>query len=459
MITRSHYHQCRTIRHFTVAASALALAIAPLVGCGATDGAGPRNIIVMIGDGMGFNQVDMASLYRSGTSDFQVTVATGATSASAMPGTASLPFETFPVQEAVSTYSVDGSYDPALAWSDPSYVEQAPTDSAAAATALASGVKTYDAAIGVGPDEQPVELITERAASLGKATGVVTTVPLSHATPAGFAAHDLDRDDFEAIASDYLSSELDVVMGAGHPLFTDDHTATDAGYEYVSKADWAALTAGTTPFTFIEDRTDFDALVDTADPPDRVFGIAQVATTLQERRSGDLAAAPFAVPLNDVPGLTTLELGALNVLDQDPDGLFLMIEGGAIDWAGHDNSAGRLIEEALAFDDAVQAVVSWIERESSWDETLLIVTADHESGYLTAPGSGADGWKALTGTQGSVPAHVWNSEHHTNSLVPLFAKGVGATALAARADRVDPVRGTFLDNTEIGQVMLDELWG
>jgi alkaline phosphatase len=428
-----------------------------VAGCSSNDDDAPRNIIVMIGDGMGFNQLDVASLYQSGNSAFQVMLDPRTTGVSRVPSAAALTFESFDLQTAVSTYSVDGSYDPTRAWADPSYLDMAPTDSAAAATALASGVKTYDAAIGVDEHQLPVELVSERAAALGKATGVVTTVPFSHATPAGFAAHDVERDHYKAITKDYLGSDLDVVIGAGHPLFTDDHARSDPAFTYISQADWAALTTGATPFAFIEDAADFEALAEAADPPDRVFGVTQVATTLQERRSGDLAAAPYSAPFNDVPDLRTLTLGALNVLGEDPQGMFLMVEGGAIDWAGHDNSAGRLIEEELAFDDTVQAVVDWIERESSWDQTLLIVTADHETGHLTAPES-QDSWKPLTGSQGEVPAHVWNSESHTNSLVPLFAQGPGTQELAARADEVDPVRGIYVDNTEVALVILDKLW-
>lgn len=459
--------KCRPCGRISAVGLALSVAVAPIAGCGIAGGgwvgAAPRNVIVLIGDGMGYNQIDMASLYQSGTSNFQVTVDLQTRTATPLPGTASQPFEAFDVQVAVSTYSVAGSYDPARAWSDPQYLDRAPTDSAAAATALASGVKTYDSAIGVGPDKQPVELVTERAATLGKATGVVTSVPVSHATPAGFAAHDTDRDHYEAIIADYLASDLDVVMGGGHPMFTDEHAPADPHYEYISQAQWTDLQAGATPFTFVEDKLAFEALAEAADPPDRVFGVAQVATTLQARRSGDLAAAPYAVPFNDVPDLATLARGALNVLSQDPDGLFLMIEGGAIDRAGHDNSAGRLIEEALAFDATVQAVVDWVERESSWDETLVIVTADHETGHLTGPGTGAGagagaGWQPLTGSKGQVPAHEWQSDSHTNSLVPLFAKGVGAQELARRADALDPVRGAYLDNTEVGKVLLERLW-
>ncbi len=441
-----------------VAIGAACAAVAALTGCGLGGADPPRNVIILIGDGMGFNQIDMASLYQWGTSNWQVAVDPQTGAATPSPRTASQPFEDFTVQAAVSTFSVEGGYDPAMAWSDDQYLDEEPTDSAAAATALASGVKTYDAGIGVGPDGEEVALVSERAAALGKATGVVTSVPVSHATPAGFAAHDVERDHFHAITEDLLASELDVVIGAGHPFFDDDHQRTEPTYKYLSEGSWTALTGGTTPFTFLETKADFQALAAAEDPPDRVFGVSQVGTTLQARRSGELAAAPYAVPANDVPDLATLARGALNVLDQDPDGLFLMIEGGGIDWSCHDNAAGRLIEEELAFADAVQAVRDWVEEESSWDETLVIVTADHETGHLMAPGS-ETGWRPLTGSRGQVPAHEWGSEKHTNSLVPLFAEGTGAQLLADRADAVDPVRGPYLDNTEVGQVILDDVWG
>lgn len=105
----------------------------------------------------------------------------------------------------------------------------------------------------MGPDRQPVELITERAAALGKATGVVTSAPFSHATPAGFAAHDVERANFKAITSDCLASDLDVVMGAGHPLFSIDHTPATVDYKNISRSDWTALRTGATLFTFVED--------------------------------------------------------------------------------------------------------------------------------------------------------------------------------------------------------------
>ena len=103
-------------------------------------------------------------------------------------------------------------------------------------------------------------------------------------------------------------------------------------------------------------------------------------------RGGDRAAGPFVVPYtSSVPDLATMTRGALNVLDDDPDGLFLMVEGGAVDHAAHVGQSGRLIEEELAFDDAVDAVVAWVEARSSWSETLVIVTGDHETGYRWGP--------------------------------------------------------------------------
>ncbi len=109
---------------------------------------------------------------------------------------------------------------------------------------------------------------------------------------------------------------------------------------------------------------------------------------MQSNRSGDGYADPFVVPLIDtVPTLEEMTKAALNILDDDPDGLFLMIEGGAVDWASHANQSGRMIEEHIDFDNSVQAVVDWVQKNSNWGETLLIVTSDHETGYLTGPGS------------------------------------------------------------------------
>jgi alkaline phosphatase len=217
----------------------------------------------------------------------------------------------------------------------------------------------------------------------------------------------------------------------------------------------------------IETREEFIALA-SGPTPRRVLGVPRIYATLQQDRMGDGQAAPFAVPkLDGIPTLKEMTLAALNVLDEDRDGFFLMVEGGAVDWAAHDHQAGRMIEEQIDFDKAVEAVVEWVESNSSWKETLIIVTSDHETGYLTGPGSGEaqlgdDGgspeWVPLHGRgRGEAPALQWNIGGHTNSLVPFFAKGAGSQRFEQYAVGFDPVRGAYLDNTDIGRVLFSFL--
>jgi alkaline phosphatase len=182
--------------------------------------------------------------------------------------------------------------------------------------------------------------------------------------------------------------------------------------------------------------------------------VPQVNTTLQQGRGGDRHADAFVIPLtHTVPTLKEMSAAALNILDEDTDGLFLMIEGGAIDWASHANQSGRMIEEQIDFERAVRAVVDWVEARSNWGETLLIVTGDHETGYLNGPYSNP-GWEPLLNNgAGSMPGLVWHSSSHTNSLIPISAKGDAARLLSEYADEFDPVRGPYVDNTELGMLL------
>lgn len=415
---------------------------------------GPKNVIIMIGDGMGFNQIDLATLYADGTSFAQVAVNPETDEVDRLPSVASTSFQSFPVRLAMRTTAVDGDYDPDRAWSEFSYVRKEPTDSAAAGTAMATGLKTYHAAIGVDPDGDPALNLAERAIATGRKAGVVSTVPFSHATPGSFSAHEVARDNYRAIAHDQIHSDLSVIIGAGHPWFTDDHeTRARPDYTYMSEGDYDALVRGSTGFAFYESTSSFEQLAQ-GETPERVFGIPQVASTLQQRRTGT-SRAPLEVPLNAVPDLQTLTRGALNVLDSDPDGFFLMVEGGAIDWTNHDNQTARSVEETLAFFDAVETVNAWVDTNSSWEETLVIVTADHESGYLTGPAAGP-GWTPILGEQGTLPDVAWNSSSHTNQLVPFFAKGRGSDRFDGVTVGNDPVRGAYLDNTSIAQVVGSE---
>jgi alkaline phosphatase len=367
-----------------------------------------------------------------------------------------------------TTYSYYCDYDPVLAWSDFEYVKSCYTDSAAAATAMATGVKTYDAAIGVDVDGVPLKNALELAEEKGKATGVVTSVEWTHATPAGHVAHNVNRDNYEAIGQEMVNlSAADVIMGAGHPWYDADGVlrATPNTFKYVGgQATWDALVAGTAggdadgdgdtdPWTLIQTRAEFQSLM-SGPTPSRVLGTAQVYQTLQQGRSGDAFADPYLVPgIESVPTLEEMTVAALNVLDDDPDGLYLMIEGGAVDWAGHSNQSGRMIEEAIQFERAVEAVVGWVQNNSNWGETLLIVTADHETGYLWGPGSDPAWMPIVNNGVGVLPGMQWHSQNHTNSLIALSAKGDAARMFSRYADQYDPVRGRYLDNTEIADLV------
>jgi len=432
-----------------------------------------KNVIVMISDGMGYNHVT-ATDYFMGRKQV---------------------YESFPVRLGMSTYEYEQfkkeggaplanwygksaylmGYDPVAMWED-FYYSAYPfgTDSASAATAMASGVKTYNGAIGVDVNRNRLKLVTEYAEEAGKATGVVTSVEWSHATPAGFVAHNVSRENYAAIAQEIIDrTATDVVMGAGNPEFDNNGSPATRDPKYVGGASlWAALKAGgyapndadgdgdLDAWNLIQTKADFEALAVGTLVLDRVCGTAQAYQTLQQLRSGDGNAAPYVVPLNaNVPSLATMTRGALNVLSRDPDGFFLMVEGGAVDWASHANQTGRMIEEQIDFNLAVEAVIAWVERHSNWGETLLIVTGDHETGMLWGPGSGVvDGQARFTpivdNGKGNVPGVSWNSGEHTNQLIPLFAKGDAARLFTKYVRGHDPVRGAYVDNTDIGELAI-----
>jgi len=422
----------------------------------------PLNIILMISDGCGYNCFDLASLYQYGRIEAQI-------------------YDSFPVRFAVSTHSASGTpYDPQKAWASFDFVLSNPTDSAAAATAMAAGVKTNDEVVCLDPEGTMLTSIIELAEDLGLRTGSVTSVPFCHATPAPFLTHADSRYNYEDIARQIIrESQAEVVMGCGHPYYDrSGRPAEEPNFRYVGDEEtWEALVGGEIGADADGDGSpDLWIVIQTAEAfrsmmkgpaPSRVFGIAPIYRTLQQEREGDDQADPFDVPLvQTVPTLSEMTLAAINVLDDGPDGFFLMIEGGAVDWAGEENQTGRLIEEQISFNRTVEAVVEWIEFQSRWEDTLLIVTSDHETGYITGPGSGKESpdgdlsrtWKPLVNRgKGEVPGMEWHSDEHTNSLVPLYARGYGSERFAVMADETDPVHGPYLDNTEIGHLMFELL--
>ena len=172
---------------------------------------------------------------------------------------------------------------------------------------------------------------------------------------------------------------------------------------------------------------------------------------------------PLSPPfVENLPTLAELAKAAINVLHDDADGFYLMIEAGAIDWACHDNSGPRLVEEAVDMEKMVQAVCNWVNSNSSWNETLVLITADHETGYLTGSNAVKDGsatdamamYPPLKNNgKGVMPGMEFHSGEHSNSLVPLLAKGAAAAGLTSPARNTDPMRGPYLDNTDIAHYL------
>jgi len=408
-----------------------------------------KNVILMISDGQGFNTVRATDCYVGGPA----------------------VYETFPVAMAVSTYSASNNasdnplgYDPSRAWSDFDYVRANSTDSSSAATALNTGVKTDDGRVNWSTAGRPMLTFAQVADTLGKSAGAITSVEFSHATPAGVAAHNISRNNYSAIAHEMIySSGLDVIIGAGHPMYDNNGRPIDADYQFVGgEATWNDIidADGANGFTFIQSKADFAAIADGRRiAPGKLLGVPQVRTTLQQARSGGDARQVQPGTFNtNVPTLATMSRAGLNVLSRNRNGFYLMIEGGAIDWANHANQIGRMIEEEMDFNDAVQAVVDWVDQpgdDNTWDNTLLIVTADHETGYLWGPGSGKPSTfnPIVDNGAGSVPDVQYNSGGHTNSLVPLYAKGAGSEKFAQCVKGIDPVRGPYIDNTDVFRVM------
>lgn len=450
--------------------------------------AATRHIILMIGDGWGRSQLD-ATAYWHGARQLYETdpawVRYGLTNFSHVSAT-DLP----PAGD--GEFAGIHGYDPALAWSQWSYMLSFATDSGAAATAMACGEKTYNGAIGyglgAGPGERvPLPSIFEFAEQSGLATGVVTSVFLNDATPACFLTHAVHRDSLAAIARGMIASEAEVIMAAGHPHFDNDGQPAPADpgdpvpWQYVGgPALWQQLVDGTAggerPWHLLSTLADFAALAEGTLDLERVIGIPEVHESLQFDRSGatmpipanfNSPLPPYTDPLTaTVPSLAVMAAGALNVLGRDPDGFCLMIEAGAIDSGGHARLLGRSLEDADAFNDAIAVVVAWVEAHSNWDETVVMITGDHETGYLW--GEGVDAaqpatWFTTLQDRGpgvmpgfryySAPNGEATWAGHTNQAIPFFARGAGVALLASYADVVDPIAGPCLDNTEVALFM------
>ncbi|MCK5113398.1 MAG: alkaline phosphatase [Phycisphaerae bacterium] len=326
----------------------------------------PKNVFFFIGDGMGFEQVKAGGMYVNGTA-----------------GT--LAFESLPYQGEITTHPASGGV----------------TDSAAAGTALATGYKVNDGVISIatpgnGDYAAGAELptILEYYKNRGSSTGLVSTTYITHATPAAFGAHETSRNNLTQIAADYLNdSRPNVLMGGGANGMTSVN-AVAAGYTVVTtEAEMDALNTETT--TMVSGQ----------------FG----STHLPYEYDG----------LGALPQLSEMTSTAIDILDNDPDGFFLMVEGGRIDHAGHANSIERNIRETAEFTNAVQMAIDWAAGRT---DTLIIVTADHETGGLTVLNNNG---------AGLAPTVSWSTDEHTDANVPVYAWGVNAENVSGVMDNTD----------------------
>ncbi|MBK6283545.1 MAG: alkaline phosphatase [Draconibacterium sp.] len=311
----------------------------------------PKNIILLIGDGMGISQVFAGLTANRGH----------------------LFLENCKYIGFSKTQSADN------------YI----TDSAAGGTALSAGVKTYNGAIGVDVNGNQVKTILEEASENGLATGLVSTSSITHATPASFIAHQASRGSYEDIAADFLKTDIDVFIGGGLDHFTKRKDGRDnKGYEVetnlkkiekVKKGKLAGLTA--------------------------------------EVHNGRVAER------GDM--LTVATETALNILDNNKNGFFLMIEGSQIDWGGHAGSTIYVAEDMLDFDQVIGKALEFAAKDK---ETLIIITADHETGGM-----------AITGgdMQKGVVKAAFPTGDHTAVMVPVFSYGPGAEEFIGIMENTD----------------------
>jgi alkaline phosphatase len=485
-----------------------------------------KHVILFIGDGMSAQTEVAASRYLTGRDD-------------------GLAWHKLPAKAFVTTWDVNvynaaarqagrppysrTSFTPLLGYDvqkygdrprvGPGAVERFPTgpatDSASAATAMATGYKTDSGNISWLPGDPPdggLKTIAEdiRDAS-GAAIGVVSTVPFDHATPAAFVSHNPSRSAYYTGLKDYkglgiadeiiLRTKPDVVIAGGHPLL--DNPGFDPKRGYISESLYRTLQAST-EYLFVERKPGVDggqavaeAAAAAARAGRKLFGLfGGKGGNFDVVRVEDSPGRPAVVPATEEnPSLAEATLAALDYLGRDPDGFFLVVEQGDIDWANHDNDFEAMIGSVADLDGAVRAALAFVDRPGDgidWANTALIVTADHATGgLLLDPGrplaagdlpvqaprvesaeppakSGSDRGHGVNGINGAKAASTKTGEYaspfvypdnevsygtagHANELVNLAAVG-------AATEELMKLRGTWysgliLDNTQINTAL------
>lgn len=317
----------------------------------------PRNVILMIGDGMGVAQVFAGLTANHGH----------------------LFLENFKSVGFSKTQSSNR------------YV----TDSAAGGTALSTGTKTYNGAIGVNSDTVAIKTILEMAEDKRMATGLVSTSAITHATPASFIAHQGSRGSYEDIAADFLKTDIEVFIGGGYKHFTERKDGRNLTIELKAKG-----------YNVLTDMNEID-LVKTG----KLAGLTASEHNGKAKERGDML--PMATQT------------ALNILGKGKKGFFLMVEGSQIDWGAHQNNTIYVVNEMLDFDQAIGKALEFAAKDG---ETLIIVTADHETGGFAL----VDGDMKTGMVKGA-----FATGDHTGVMVPVFSFGPGADCFTGIMENTD----------------------
>ncbi|WP_031433390.1 alkaline phosphatase [Methylomarinum vadi] len=317
-----------------------------------------KNIILMIGDGMGPQQLGLLQAYAQRAQHSIYSGKGGLT--------------------AFDRFAAEGYVGLSNHWPADALV----TDSACSASQLASGVASGSEMIGLDQDGNPVETILEKAKIQGKSTGLVSDTRITHATPAAFAAHQPHRSWENEIAEEMLSSgNVDVMLSGGLRYWLPATANADPAVRGALER-----RIGEPALALVSKRKDSLDLLSQAER--RGYRLAFNQKQLQQATGNKLLGLFASAAMQDgidyhqhrhdnEPSLAQMTLKALQTLASNPKGFFLMVEGGQIDWAGHNNDAGNLLHEMVKFEEAVAVVYEWASRR---DDTLVLITADHETG-------------------------------------------------------------------------------
>ncbi len=286
-----------------------------------------------------------------------------------------------------STYEANNRYlniytMPYTALSITNCADRRVTDSGAGGTAISCGEKTYYRAIGVDKDTIPLPTMLEICKTMGKKTGIIVSCNLNHATPGSFIAHVKDREMYEQIAEYYLTENCDIFLGGGKKNFDD-------------RADKRNL---------IKELKNFGYEI--------VYNENELLRTKTDKIAGFFAESHLPLYRERGKIMQTALTTTIEKFKDNPDGFFIMLEGSQIDMQAHDNHFAEMIDEALDFDACVGIALDFARKDKN---TLVVVTADHETGGLTLPVAGKD-----------MDTCKWTTTGHTAAPIIIYAEGPGS---------------------------------